>query len=52
MEACIPIIRDEIEALVSKGVDMIQIDEPWLEVLVDPDYRRRATSPMSMPRST
>jgi len=40
MEACIPIIRDEIEALVAKGVDMIQIDEPWLEVLVDPAYRR------------
>ena len=41
MEACIPIVRREIEALASLGVDAIQLDDPWLALLVDPEYRER-----------
>ena len=39
MEACIPIIRNEIQALVELGVDAVQLDDPWLALLVDPAYR-------------
>ena len=42
MEACIPIIRQEIQELARLGVDAIQLDEPWLALLVDPAYRQRA----------
>jgi 5-methyltetrahydropteroyltriglutamate--homocysteine methyltransferase len=41
MEACIPIVRREVLRLVKLGVDAIQLDDPWLALLVDPDYRRR-----------
>ena len=41
MEACIPIIRGEIMELASIGVDAIQLDDPWLALLVDPAYRER-----------
>jgi 5-methyltetrahydropteroyltriglutamate--homocysteine methyltransferase len=41
MEACIPIVRREVERLVALGVDAIQLDDPWLALLVDPDYRER-----------
>ncbi len=41
MEACIPIIRTEILSLTEIGVDAIQLDDPWLALLVDPDYRER-----------
>ena len=41
MEACIGIIRTEIGDLVKAGVDAIQLDDPWLALLVDPDYRER-----------
>ena len=41
MEACIPIIRDEIKELTRLGVDAIQLDDPWLALLVDPNYRQR-----------
>ena len=41
MEACIPIIRKEIQSLTEIGVDAIQLDDPWLALLVDPDYRER-----------
>lgn len=40
MDACIPIIRGEIQALVNLGVDAIQLDDPWLALLVDPSYRK------------
>ena len=42
MEACIPIIRREIQELARLGVDAIQLDDPWLALLVDPAYRQRA----------
>ncbi len=41
MEACVPIVRDEIMRLVDIGVDAIQLDDPWLALLVDADYRAR-----------
>jgi 5-methyltetrahydropteroyltriglutamate--homocysteine methyltransferase len=41
MEACIPIIREEITALAEVGVDAVQLDDPWLALLVDPAYRER-----------
>ena len=41
MDTCIPIIRTEIETLIGLGVEAIQLDDPWLALLVDPDYRRR-----------
>jgi 5-methyltetrahydropteroyltriglutamate--homocysteine methyltransferase len=41
MEACIPIVRREIQELARLGVDAIQLDDPWLALLVDPEYRQR-----------
>ena len=39
VEACVPIINEELLRLAALGVDMIQIDDPWLGLLVDPTYR-------------
>jgi 5-methyltetrahydropteroyltriglutamate--homocysteine methyltransferase len=41
MNACVPILQREMRALVEAGVDHIQIDEPWLLMLVDPEHRQR-----------
>ena len=41
MDACIPIVRDELRRLADLGVDAIQLDDPWLALNVDPDYRKR-----------
>jgi len=41
MDACVPIIREEVRALTDLGVDAIQLDDPWLALLVDPEYRER-----------
>ncbi|MBM3573192.1 MAG: cobalamin-independent methionine synthase II family protein [Alphaproteobacteria bacterium] len=41
MEACVPILRAEIRLLVEVGIDHIQIDDPWLLMLGDPDHRKR-----------
>jgi 5-methyltetrahydropteroyltriglutamate--homocysteine methyltransferase len=41
MEACIPIVRKEVQALARAGADAIQLDDPWLALLVDSDYRQR-----------
>jgi len=41
MADCVPILRQEIETLVQAGVDIVQLDEPWLSALVDPNFRRR-----------
>ena len=40
IEACIPIVRDEAHRLAALGVDMVQLDDPWLGLLVDPEYRQ------------
>ncbi len=39
MEDCIPIVRGELRALAESGVDAVQLDDPWLALLVDPAYR-------------
>ena len=41
MEACIPIIRSEIQQLANMGVDAVQLDDPWLALLVDPAHLER-----------
>ena len=41
MDACVPIISAELRALADVGVDAVQLDDPWLALLVDPEYRRR-----------
>ena len=41
MEACAPIIREEIGRLLAIGVEQVQIDDPELLMLVDPEYRAR-----------
>ena len=41
IEACIPIINEELKRLVAAWVDMIQLDDPWLALLVDPAYRKK-----------
>ena len=40
MRACIPILRDEVRLLEDLGVDAIQLDDPWLSLLVDSNYRK------------
>lgn len=41
MEAVVPILRQEIEAIRDAGADTVQLDEPWLSAMVDPDFRKR-----------
>ena len=41
MTACVPILRQEIEALREAGADTVQLDEPWLSTLVDPKFREK-----------
>jgi 5-methyltetrahydropteroyltriglutamate--homocysteine methyltransferase len=41
MDACVGIIRKEVQDLAALGVDAIQLDDPWLALLVDPEYRKR-----------
>ena len=39
IDACVPIVNEEVRRLAGLGVDMIQLDDPWLSLLVDPTYR-------------
>ncbi len=41
IDACIPIVRDEIGKLASLGVDHVQLDEPWMLMMADPAHRAR-----------
>jgi len=41
MADCVPILRQEIESLRDAGADVVQLDEPWLALLVDPAVRQR-----------
>jgi 5-methyltetrahydropteroyltriglutamate--homocysteine methyltransferase len=41
MQACVPILRAEIAKLATAGIDHIQIDEPWLLMMGDPEHRER-----------
>ena len=38
---CVPILRDEIGRLEKAGIDSIQLDDPWLALLVDGSYRKK-----------
>jgi 5-methyltetrahydropteroyltriglutamate--homocysteine methyltransferase len=44
-EALIPVLRQELLAIRDVGVDMIQLDEPHLCVLVDPEVRKKFDDP-------
>ena len=37
MQACVPILREEIQLIKAAGADVIQLDEPWMALLVDAD---------------
>lgn len=39
MKACVPILRNEIDLLKDAGANTVQVDEPWLCLLVDPVKR-------------
>ncbi|MGH7321117.1 MAG: cobalamin-independent methionine synthase II family protein [Candidatus Rokuibacteriota bacterium] len=39
MADCVPVLRREIEAVREAGADTVQLDEPWLALLVDPLFR-------------
>jgi len=41
IDACIPIVREEIRKLAALGVDHVQLDEPWLLMMADPAHRDR-----------
>ena len=41
MSDCVPILRQEVEAVRDAGADVVQLDEPWLSTLVDPEFRER-----------
>jgi 5-methyltetrahydropteroyltriglutamate--homocysteine methyltransferase len=41
MSASVPILRREIELLREAAADTVQLDEPWLCTLVDPEFRRK-----------
>jgi 5-methyltetrahydropteroyltriglutamate--homocysteine methyltransferase len=44
-EALVPVLRQELLAIRDVGVDMIQLDEPHLCVLVDPEVRKKFADP-------
>jgi 5-methyltetrahydropteroyltriglutamate--homocysteine methyltransferase len=44
-EALVPVLRQELLAIREVGVDVIQLDEPHLCVLVDPQVRARFADP-------
>ncbi len=44
-EALVPVLRQELLAIRAVGVDVIQLDEPHLCVLVDPQIRAQFTDP-------
>ena len=45
IEALVPILRHEVQALADAGVSVIQVDEPELSVLVDPQARAKFDDP-------
>jgi 5-methyltetrahydropteroyltriglutamate--homocysteine methyltransferase len=44
-EALVPVLRQELLAVRDAGVDIVQLDEPHLCVLVDPEVRARFKDP-------
>ncbi|WP_179130883.1 cobalamin-independent methionine synthase II family protein [Candidatus Entotheonella palauensis] len=41
MADCVSILRQEIELLRDAGADTVQLDEPWLSTMVDPNFREK-----------
>jgi 5-methyltetrahydropteroyltriglutamate--homocysteine methyltransferase len=41
MADCVPVLRREIEAIRDAGAQTVQLDEPWLSAMVDPNFRRK-----------
>jgi 5-methyltetrahydropteroyltriglutamate--homocysteine methyltransferase len=41
VEACVPILRREVELLRDEGVSIVQVDDPHLCLFVDPQVRRQ-----------
>jgi 5-methyltetrahydropteroyltriglutamate--homocysteine methyltransferase len=41
VEACVPILRRELELLREQGASVVQIDDPHLCLFVDPDVRKQ-----------
>ena len=44
-EALVPVLREELLAIRDVGVDLVQLDEPHLCVLVDPEVRAKFDDP-------
>ncbi len=45
VEACVPILRREVELLKDAGVSIVQIDDPHLCLFVDPEVRSQYDDP-------
>ncbi len=45
VQACIPILRREVELIIKAGADFVQIDDPHLCLFVDPEVRRSYDDP-------
>jgi len=45
VEACVPILRHELELIRKEGATIVQIDDPHLCLFVDPDVRARYPDP-------
>jgi 5-methyltetrahydropteroyltriglutamate--homocysteine methyltransferase len=50
--ACVPILRAELELLCQAGADVVQIDDPHLCLLVDPQVRAQCADPEEEARFT
>jgi 5-methyltetrahydropteroyltriglutamate--homocysteine methyltransferase len=46
VEACVPILRREVELLRDEGVSIVQVDDPHLCLFVDPQVRARYDDPV------
>lgn len=54
MEACAVILHQEVKALRDEGANTVQLDEPWLSTMVDPQFCQREgieNAPFEMDRS-
>jgi 5-methyltetrahydropteroyltriglutamate--homocysteine methyltransferase len=45
VSACVPILRRELELVCEAGADIVQIDDPYLCLFVDPEVRARHSDP-------
>jgi 5-methyltetrahydropteroyltriglutamate--homocysteine methyltransferase len=45
VRACVPVLRRELELVCEAGANIVQIDDPYLCLFVDPDVRAQHTNP-------